>query len=854
MAAWVAVAAPAQGQTARENLRTTAPVVLSPYDRAVDAAKQAMMSNPGDALREARNAGRIAAATPGPDGAQKDAVAAWLEGEALTRLNRPEEAAPILTAALARIERAQPGSKLHADLLKSCATVAGLGGDVAAAMQQLHRADAIYRKLGDARSQSIVLLNIGSIYSDANDHRQALRYYELAQEAYSDDPMMTLAANNNRGNSYKALGRYPAAVRAYAAALESARKTGSSLLEARILTNIASAQYLDGQLARAQATLASGFALATGEAADWRPFLWGVKAQVAHARGRNGDARVLLERTFAGQDVAKTTLLFRDFHETAYRVYLDLAEFDKAVAHLAALKRLDDESREMAASTNFALMNARFDAKTQEFRLEKSRSELTRIKHLSLGGGIALLVVIMAILYGLLAARRSRREVDAANRRLTYAAQHDALTGLANRHHARQALREALDQSAGEPAQCGLLLIDLDKFKHVNDTYGHAGGDRLLELASQRLVALATDTALTARLGGDEFAMVVPRATSVAMLETLAREVVNALAQPFEIFGSSVLIGGSIGYTMSPVDGTTVDALVRNADLALYEAKRRGRGQACQYAGWMTRTADEAEQLEQALRTALTEGELRLAYQPIVCAKTGAVRAREALLRWRHPRRGEMAPAEFVALAESSGLIEPIGAWVLQEACRTATAWPDEARVAVNVSVAQLKTRGFVNTVVNALSASGLDPQRLELEITESLFLYGEELAVETLVRLRSLGVTLSLDDFGTGYSSLSYLQRGVFSNLKIDQSFVHRLAHGDADCHSIVRGIVDLARNFDMETVAEGVESEIHCRLMTELGCTYLQGYYIGQPEERGASASSLREVCDPAPAERAA
>ena len=851
MAGGLAVATPAAAQVAREDFQAPPAAVLSPYERSVEAAKQAMMSSPGDALREARAAGRIAATSRGPGSAIDAVMAAWLEGEALTRLNHSQEAAPILARALASIEKLQPQSKLHADLLKSHAAVAGLEGNIAAAMQQLHRAHAIYRALGDARSQSIVLLNIGSIHSDANDHRQALRYYALAQEAYSEDPMMTLAANNNRGNSYKALERYGAAVGAYSLALDAARATGSPLLETRILTNIASAQYLGGDLAKAEATLARGFAIAKGEAAEWQPFLWGVKAQVAHARGRHRAAATFLERTFAGQDFAKTTLLFRDFHETGYFVRLKLGDFEKAAAHLAALKRLDDEARETAASTNFALMSARFDAETQELRLAQSRSELSRIKQLAIAGAIALLTVILAIGYGLLAARRSRREVDAANRRLTFAAEHDALTGLANRPHARELLADALAGRSGK-GRCGLLLIDLDRFKQVNDTHGHAGGDRLLELAAQRLRDVAAGVAVPARLGGDEFAMVVAQDASPETLERLAGAVVHALGKPFELFGGSVQIGGSVGYAASPEDGRAVDELVRNADLALYEAKRRGRGQACQYADWMTRTADEAEQLEQALRSALTEGELRLAFQPIVCASTGKIRAREALLRWRHPRRGEVAPAEFVALAESSGLIEPIGAWVLQEACRVAMEWNDGARVAVNVSVAQLKARGFVNTVVSALAASGLEPQRLELEITESLFLYGEELAVDTLVKLRALGVTLSLDDFGTGYSSLSYLQRGVFSNLKIDQSFVHRLAHGDADCHAIVRGIIDLARNFEMETVAEGVESEVHSRLMKELGCTYLQGYYIGQPEERGSA--SLRELCDPALAERAA
>lgn len=370
-----------------------------------------------------------------------------------------------------------------------------------------------------------------------------------------------------------------------------------------------------------------------------------------------------------------------------------------------------------------------------------------------------------------------------------------------------------------------------------------ASGD--LEM-SERLRAAAGDTGIPARLGGDEFAMAVPGCNTPADLQRLGNEIVTSLAEPFDILGNTVLIGGSIGFALSPVDGGDIDTLIRNADLALYEAKRRGRGQACHYSPWMAKTADEAGQLEQELRSALAEGELRLAFQPISCARTGDVKSREALLRWRHPVRGEMSPSEFVSLAEGSGLIAPIGAWVLHEACRAATEWPEDVSVAVNVSVAQLKTAGFVSTVVNALAGSGLAPSRLELEITESLFLYGEERAVETLVHLRELGVTLSLDDFGTGYSSLSYLQRGVFSRLKIDQSFVRCLGNGDSDCGAIVRGILDLARNFDMETIAEGVENPTDCQLMTEMGCTYLQGYYIGQPEEQDVRTSSIDAVCN--------
>lgn len=832
-------AAPAAAQDSPIGPAAAATLSLEPFQQAIETAKQSMMSSPSEALRSARSAGQIARDAKGTEGEVKRITAAWLEGEALTRLNHPDQAEPILTRALARIEKAGPRSKLHADLLKSHASVAGLTGDIARAMHELQRAYSMYRSLGEARSQSIVLQNIGSIYSDANDHLQALRYYTLAQDAYTQDPMMVLAAQNNRGNTFKTLGRYDAAEAAYRTALRAAHDTGSPLLQARIFTNIASAQLLKGDLDRAEATVRRGLALANGEAADWRPFLWGVKAQVAHARGDDAQAGLYLARTFAGQDPSRTTTLFRDFHETAYEVSSNRGDFAVALAHLQALKRLDDESRETAASTNFALMSARFNNDIQQLKLEKSKDDLQRVTHLATAGGVALLCVILAISYGLLMARRSRREVDAANALLTHAARYDVLTGLANRPHLRHLLGEAIAGSVANGTESGLLLIDLDRFKQVNDTHGHAGGDRLLELVAERLRKATGALGEPARLGGDEFAVPVPRATAPAVMQELADTIVRDLSRPFDIFGSTVEIGGSVGFAISPEDGDTVDLVVRNADLALYEAKRRGRGRACRYNAWMTKTAAEAGQLEQELRTAMAEGELRLAFQPITCARTGELRSREALLRWTHPTRGEIAPAEFVALAESSGLIAPIGAWVLHEACRAAAEWPADVRVAVNVSVAQLKNAGLVSTVVNALAASGLAPERLELEITESLFLFREDRAIETLCQLRQLGVSLSLDDFGTGFSSLSYLQRGVFSRLKIDQSVVHRLANGDADCGAIVRGIVDLARNFDMETVAEGVENPAHCKLMTEIGCTYLQGFYIGQPQENMARAA---------------
>ncbi|WP_379551492.1 EAL domain-containing protein [Qipengyuania sp. DGS5-3] len=803
------------------------------FEAAVDAAKSAMMSQPAAALDEANRARALAEEFEGDERAMKIATARWLEGEALVRLNHPEQAEPVLREALEAAERIDPESKLHADLLKSGSSIAGLNGDVATAMRMLQEAHAIYLKLEDGRSRSIVLQNIGSIYASANDHQQALRYYRLAQDAFSQDPMLTLAANNNRGTSYKEMGNHAEAESAYRSALQAAMAMESPLLEARILTNIASAQYMQGRLDEANESLRLGFERAEGPAADWRPFLWGVSAQVAQAQGAPERARSLFEKTFAGQDLANTTVLFRDFHETAHSVYADLGEHETALAHLAAQKRLDDEASEAAASTNFALMNAKFDATNRELRIAQSEQDLTSFKQMAAAGAIALTFVILAILFALFSAKQSRRKVDAANALLTHAARYDALTGLVNRSYSRELLREAMDEYTKSKSPYGLLLIDLDRFKHVNDTHGHAGGDELLERVAERLNKIAGSDGVAARLGGDEFAIVIKNGASIEQLQAMGVEITRALSEPFEVIGSSVLIGGSVGFAIGPEDGTSVDELVRHADLALYQAKDQGRGRAIGFEGWMADAAGETGQLEQDLRKAIAEGDLTLAFQPIVSAETGKIASREALLRWHHHTRGAVDPSLLVQVAENAGLIEPIGDWVMREACRVAATWPAHEKVAINVSVAQLTRKNFTQSVVSALAWSKLEPSRLEIELTESIFLR-EDLDSKAILRgLRDLGVSLSLDDFGTGYSSLSYLQRDLFSKLKIDRSFVSRAVEGDENSIAIVKAMLGLADTFNMETVAEGVETDQHATMMTELGCTYLQGYHFGHPVE---------------------
>jgi diguanylate cyclase (GGDEF)-like protein len=809
------------------------------FDGLVGAAKAAMMSDPDVALTKARAAAAVGETVPGTEGYMAVATARWLEGEALTRLNRPEEGKPAIDAALQAVMRHGPGTKLHGDLLKSRASVAALTGDVQAALGMLHRAHAIYTRLGETRAQAMVLQNIGSIYFDARDYPRVLRYYEQANDVHSADPVLALSSHNNRGNAFKEMGEFDKAEREYRLALAIARQMDSALLEARIITNIASAQFLQGRLDVADATAVAGLGRATGGAAEWRPFLWGVRAQIAQAQGRNLAASGLIERTFAGVDLKTSTMPYRDFHAAARNIYEALGRPSQALAHLAAFKRLDDEARDVAVSTNAALMSARFDAANQELRITKLKAQkaqreialaqserrLETVQLLTAVGGTAGSAVIGAVLFAFFAARRSRREVSAANRQLTYAARHDQLTGLPNRAYFRELLAEAMERGKA----CALLLVDLDRFKIVNDQLGHGAGDQLLRMVAERLQSAIGGVAHAARLGGDEFAVIVPNLDQP--VGALAERIVNALSAPYEHDGWTASIGASVGVAIAPLDGDCIDGLARSADLALYRAKATGRGQFARFEPWMQEEADERRLLELDLRNALAEERLSLVYQPIVDATTGDRVAYEALLRWDHPTRGQIMPSVFIPIAEEARLINEIGAWVLRTACAQAATWPEHVKVAVNLSALQVEADSLTSTVISALAANGLRPERLELEVTESVFLRQGERSEATLNRLRTIGVSLALDDFGTGYSSLGYLQRAAFSKIKIDRSFVKSATNGCHESIAIIQAIVALAKGLGMETTAEGIETEVERTTMLELGCTQLQGYLFGQP-----------------------
>ncbi|MDP9424221.1 MAG: EAL domain-containing protein [Pseudomonadota bacterium] len=425
------------------------------------------------------------------------------------------------------------------------------------------------------------------------------------------------------------------------------------------------------------------------------------------------------------------------------------------------------------------------------------------------------------------------------------AARTDPLTGLANRLLVRELLEEAVLHQWGSTAGCALLLVDLDRFKLVNDTLGHAIGDQLLVEVGRRLERSVGEGGRVGRIGGDEFAVVWTGPCDREQLDAVADRIVADLSKSFTVGAATLHVGATIGIATCPQDGGFEEQLMRSADLALYRAKEAGRGGHAFFERWMFDEAEDHRLLEQDVRQALSGDGLALAYQPIIDADTGEVVGREALLRWRHPKRGDIPPDQFIPIIEDAGLIHQIGDWVIREACAEAVRWDGLMRVAVNISAAQLTGAGLAKTVLGALASTRLHPGRLELEVTESVFLGDDAATLASLERLRALGVRLVLDDFGKGYSSFGYLSRAHFAKIKIDQSFVRGAAEGAQDCVAIVHAILALARGLGVETTAEGVETETQANVMRQLGCTQLQGFHFGRPvraEEFPASKAAAR------------
>ena len=424
-------------------------------------------------------------------------------------------------------------------------------------------------------------------------------------------------------------------------------------------------------------------------------------------------------------------------------------------------------------------------------------------------------------------------------------ARYDSLTGLINRFQMSQTLGRILEPGhnriSDKGGECTILLLDLDRFKQVNDTLGHPAGDSLLKQVSQRLLRVVGDLGQVGRLGGDEFKVILPGGVPRAEIAALATRIIETLSQPYSVEGHRVSIGTSVGIAMAPADGVTVDALVRNADLALYAAKDSGRGRYFFYADDLHHEAEERRQLEMDLRDALQHGGLEMHYQPIVHTASERVSGFEALMRWNHPGRGPLSPENFIPIAEDANLIVQLGQWALRQACADLAQWPESVRVAVNVSPLQFASADLPRIVERAIKDAGIRAERLELEITESVFLTDDADTDAMFAALKKLGVRLALDDFGTGYSSLGYLKKAPFDKIKIDQSFVRGAVQPGSRHGAIIASITSLADALGMETTAEGVETLDELDLVRELGCSHVQGHIYDRPMPAAAVLTRL-------------
>jgi len=448
---------------------------------------------------------------------------------------------------------------------------------------------------------------------------------------------------------------------------------------------------------------------------------------------------------------------------------------------------------------------------------------------------------------GWLATHEDVTERQRSEERIAHMARHDALTDLPNRMLLLEQLNHEIKRV--KRGEClAVLCLDLDQFKSVNDALGHHIGDELLKLVGERLRGCTRELDIVARMGGDEFAIIMTQMDQAADAATLSKRIRDSVIRPYQIEGHQIVTDISIGISVAPMDAVDPHELLRNADMALYDAKADGRGTFRFFEPEMNTRMKARRELEMDLRKALATEQFELHYQPLVVLETNEVNGFEALVRWNHPLRGLISPVDFIPIAEETGLIVPLGEWVLNAACNEAVDWPDHIKVAVNLSPAQLNSRNLVSMVTTALRESGMSPNKLQLEITETVLLQNTFSTLATLHELRRMGVQIALDDFGTGYSSLSYLRSFPFDKIKIDRSFIQDLSNG-AEPLAIVNAVAGLAKCLNMTSTAEGVETPQQMETLQAIGCTEMQGYLFSHPRP----AHEIRQFFNRRPAEKA-
>jgi diguanylate cyclase (GGDEF)-like protein len=561
-----------------------------------------------------------------------------------------------------------------------------------------------------------------------------------------------------------------------------------------------------------------------------------VMAWMARHSARPADDHVSKLEGFALLDADKVPLMLGgDLSLTALNDML--ARGDVAAAFTSAVAK--NAVAITSASAGDGIHRVAFVPVSQDGKVERvyafnvdqsAAAEMTNTALTAVTLTTSLLIVLGFSVPAAIASRRIR-ERWLAEDQIRFLALHDSLTGLPNRVQLRQHLERAAARSRRHGNSLAVLCLDLDRFKTVNDTLGHATGDALLVEVAARLRESVREIDLVGRLGGDEFAIVAEDLDSPEAGARVARCVCESLAAPYRVNGHDVTTSASIGIALSSGKDESSDVLMKNADLALYRAKQDGRNIFCFFEPAMDAALQRRQRLEHELRNALRMNQLYLDYQPQFNLTTGRLTGYEALVRWWHPSEGEVPPSTFIPIAEETGLIAPLGEWILRTACAYATTWPPDTTLAVNLSPVQFKTQDVVSLVRNVLAETGLQPDRLELEITEGILLQNTDAVVETLKHLDALGVAIAMDDFGTGYASLNYLTRFPVKKIKIDRSFIDTLGISP-QTSAIVSSIVGLGQSLNVTITAEGVETEGQAEMLRKWGCDQVQGFYYGKPD----------------------
>lgn len=816
--------APAFAQTHQD---PTAQVEMRSFEDILNQAKGNMMRDPQAALDFIAEAEAILNAGRGPaDTNLALAEIGWLRSEALTRVGRPEDALPVAQAALERFGVDDERGKLYADILVSLARTNRLTGDYGLALENFQAAYQIFLEIGHTRSESIVLQSMGSMFRDAHQDARAVEYFIDAIERHQGDPALELSARNNLGNAYRELGQYDEAMESLRRALAIAVEMDSDLLQARILNNIAHLNVEFGDFDSADRALDQAFALVDGEESEWTRFFWGIRAMAAAGRGDHRAAEAAIRRTFDGVSVRESTQGFTEYHEAAAEIFRSVGEFNLAIQHFEAFKRLDDEARDLAASANSALLTARFDFAEQELQIEQLRTEGLQ-QDLALADArarqrlLAVLgigVILMLVLVGALMYSRIQRQRQKALERSLY---EDAETGLPS----RQAAIRCFDRAKADGTAGGVVVaaaLSIERAKHLEAALGFDKLAQLKQAVAERIdESIAAEMIASAGLG---VMLLILRSPSIAAALVDLEHVQARFADPILIDDLEI----DIALTAGIATGRGGQSVVKNAIVAIEQAR----------ADFVPRAVfDDARfasqghnlSLMSCMLKAMTTGEMTLHYQPKLHLPSGEFRAAEALVRWNDGARGYVSPDLFIGLAEETGHIREFTVWSIEQVVADQKALIEAGHdllLAVNVSGALISDDAFVQ---QAMEIADRAEGRICFEITETAAMRNPDAALANLKKWREAGIKLAIDDYGAGLSSLAYLRSLPSHELKLDRAFVQNVAKSQRD-RMLVKSTADLAHALALEMTAEGVECEAGLAVLKMFGCDWAQGFVLSK------------------------